>query len=388
MANAVSNRLILLSFAFGPPTPEGLCTARLAEALTQHGVRFELWTGSSARDRGNGPPTRRFRSFSSRPARLQIQVGRAITGVPVANWDWTLRVGRARITGRPFLYARSSPAVSLLAAYRLARKRQLPFGLHFSDPIPGPWTTDPDQRNAYVRLLAPAIERAEFLTFTTDAAIRYAERAYAISISRKSRVLPNIVPEWPMGDSRSEDENGTILFVGRFYGNRTPFSLIDGIAEANRGLARPLSLRLVGTNPDGVKLCRRYAAQKIRLEVLPWTADVVSEYRRAFAAALIDADDDEPVFLSTKAGEAMQAARRVIAISPTGSPARAAFDRGLGSVVFSAGGAQQIAQNLLRLRSIDMERVGRELPVRHRLLAPFRSEAVASTLVSAFDGSI
>jgi len=264
----------------------------------------------------------------------------------------------------------------------LAKRNHLPFALHFSDPVPGPWLTNKVERTAFRAALLPAVQEARFLTFTTEQAIEYMEEAYGIPLKDKSVVLRNIVPEWNVPAFTDEDERNAVVYVGQFNGRRTPFALIDGIAQANRVLETPLALRLVGTNHFGVKQCQNHAAGRVRIEVQPWTTAVANEYRRAFATAVVDADDPNPVFLPTKAGEALQAGRRIIALSPHGSPTRIAFDKGLHSVRFCRHKPTEIAECLVQLARLEAKDTTRELPLRHSLLSEFRARTVAATLIS------
>jgi hypothetical protein len=137
----------------------------------------------------------------------------------------------------------------------------------------------------------------------------------------------------------------------------------------------------VGTEQRWVdELRARYGAD-VAIESHSRTDDVIRHYARSAVVASVDADG-APVFLATKTGEALQAARRVLLIGPRDAPARASFGGGRWSSVADCDVvASGVAAMLQRLVTVPASVCAQELPGRRAALSPFREAAVASALL-------
>jgi hypothetical protein len=214
---------------------------------------------------------------------------------------------------------------------------------------------------------------------TTEEAIEYVRRTRVPAQQMPTAVLPNPVPDWP--DPEPAPEAKAILYPGNFGGRRTPEALVSGIRHYNEFARRDhrLSLTLMGTAPTHARAISAALRGSCEVVSRPRGPVGAETYASTAIAGVVDADDGEPVFLATKAMEAVQSARRVLFVSPSGSPARRLFGRLGPSIQFAECNGPAVGEALLRLMQCDQWQ--RDLPARRAALAPFRPAAVARMLL-------
>lgn len=383
--------LTVVSFLFGSRSgAEGICTQRLVNSLRAKGITTTVITSSRSKIDANQPIGINYLpAYLSRPTRLQCALSQLIFGAWVPYADWVLRCARVRLH-RTLVYARSCPLTSLIAGQQLANRWRLPLAIHFSDPIPCPWTPpysmSATRERATVKQL---LERALLITFTTDEAIDYAADIYGTHIKRKALCLPNIVPEPPEPMSVPRKAMHDLVYIGTFGGPRTPLSLASGLRLFNeRAVSRghtTLDLTLIGPNATWREQSQAILGPFGQVTQLPFTDDPWPHYRSAAIAVVVDADDRRPVFLPTKAGEACQVARRVLFVSPPRSPARRLFERGFRSVCFAEHDPCSIAHSIELLMSAADHDCDTEMVGRRQLLSPFRADAVAQRFLGRLE---
>jgi hypothetical protein len=200
-----------------------------------------------------------------------------------------------------------------------------------------------------------------------------------LELRSKSHFVRNIVPDWPLNHPSAEIRR-EVVYVGTFGGRRSPDALLRGIAAFNRSCPdQKLGFRIVGGQIDSTENPSTFPPVPVTRS--PFTCCAAAEYRASALAAVVDADDKRPVFLATKAGEAMHAARRVLFVTPPGSPARQVFDRNLQSVAFVSHDPGQIAGAIKRLMAVADETAIREVALKQKMLQEFRGETVARSLL-------
>lgn len=380
------SRIGIVSFEFGVG-PEGVCTERLARALSQRGVQTEVLTSHTARSEpGELLRVRRLHSLSGTPARMQYGLGRLLFGIRHPHWGWAFRIARAGVDC-DILYARANPLISSIAARKLARRAGLPLAVHFSDPVPSPWDENhPDLWAEKRRTVAPILEQAFLLTFTTPEALNYMERTYDRALAPRSTIIPNIVPDWPDAPQPLERPDMDLLYAGQFNGQRTPLPLIAGLRRFARSNGpRDLTLTLAGTTGRWVDLIRSESRGDFAVRRMDWSPNVAPLYSAARITLVIDAPDSHPVFLATKFGEALHAGRTVLVITPPDSPASKLCSPHWRSVRACGYSPDEIAESLQHLFSVQQDDIQTEVPLRRARLAPFRGPRVAATLLSALD---
>jgi hypothetical protein len=356
---------------------EGICTWRLTHALRDAGIDTRVVT-TGLREAPAEPWVEYRRTRTQDYRRAQTTIGYLTTGCATRHWEWVLRAPQTRTPGL-LVYARAQPIASLLAGGRIASSRRIPLILHFSDPMPSPWG-DPahwKMRNLK-RVIGQLLRQAHGFTFTTPEAMHYMERLYQFPFSSAATVIRNIAPDWPVLLNKEDPATKRILHIGEFYGMRKPDALILAMAEVNHDTGLELGLTVVGKFPFEDRDEQLKGLPSVPIETPGYTNDVLPHYHRAFITAVVDAEDAEPLYLATKAGEAMLASPRVLFITPPGSPARAAFDAGFRSVAFSSHDPREVAASIRRLITVDSDTVAAEMPARHERLLPFGSRAVAA----------
>jgi hypothetical protein len=256
--------------------------------------------------------------------------------------------------------------------------------VHFSDPIPSPWD-DGRGRAALIDAVAGVLERAKLVTFTTPEAAAYMRNSYGLQVKEKSTVVRNIVPNWSVQYDENPRHGRQIVYVGQFGGQRTPYSLVEGIALANaRCSGRPVGLLLVGANARTSNSIEEACRGRFPWSVAPRTPDVVRYYADSLLAVTVDAKGECP-FLATKTGEAVHAARRVLIITPSGSPAHDLFADRWRSVRATTHDVRGIADAIVELASLPDHEWEAELTSRRDSLAEFRDRTVARGFLNSLD---
>jgi hypothetical protein len=309
-------------------------------------------------------------------------------------WDWALTAARFQ-TSATAVYARALPLASLVAGSRIARSRRIPLIIHFSDPIPSPWDNHKWLRvrnwygvlqcltaqNSY-RVIRDLLQQGAGYTFTTKESMLYMERLYQFPFSARAAIIRNIVPCFEINPHEKENTKPEILHAGGCSGKRRAEPLLQGIAAFNSNASTRLEFTVLGAAALPNATLTLSQLLNVRINAPGYISDVVQYYSRAAITAVIDAEDEEPVFLATKAGEAIQAAQRVLFLTPLRSPARGAFDHGFESIGFSSHDPGQIAACIRKLMSVDPATIQHEMPARRALLERFRPSAVANDLMS------
>jgi glycosyltransferase involved in cell wall biosynthesis len=236
------------------------------------------------------------------------------------------------------------PMSDHLIGLALKQRLGLPWLAHFSDP----WVDNPFRRGGPLtrgrneKLERHVIQHADIIVFTSPETAALVGRRYGDQERAKFRVLehgfdPRLFP-------KREALSGPVVIrhLGSFYGDRTPFPLLEGLRKltaASPGLTGSLTVELVGSMPERV-------ARKVRAFGLPEgilrLAGPVG-YRESLALMtrsdlllLVDAPAQESVFLASKLVDYIGAGRPILAITPPGTAKR---------VVTALGGASVPPEN-------------------------------------------
>jgi glycosyltransferase involved in cell wall biosynthesis len=232
------------------------------------------------------------------------------------------------------------PMSDHLIGLALKQRLGLPWLAHFSDP----WVDNPFRRGGPLtrglneKLERDVIEAADIVVFTSPETAALVRRRYGDRERAKFRVLEHGFDSrlFP----RREALSGPVVIrhIGSFYGDRTPFPLLEGLRKlvsASPGLAGSLTAELVGSMPERM-------ARKVRAFGLPeGTLRLAGSvgYRESLALMtrsdlllLVDAPAQESVFLASKLVDYIGAGRPILAITPPGAAKRVVTALGGASV--------------------------------------------------------
>jgi glycosyltransferase involved in cell wall biosynthesis len=376
--------VLICSYEFGyAQGPEGICAMRLAHALVGVGARVTVVTSTGA-DEGParaGMQVIRVESKCFRPEPVFRVVKRALGRLYWKDYHqfWQWRVARTRLpAGIDFVYGRCMPFSSGLAARRLAARLRKPFLVHFSDPLLSPWFTPPGLPLFLMRrLYEGVVSRASGVSFTTREAIGYSERTMGIALGEKAFVLNHVAPEARVLGSPPTAAGPVFLYAGRFYGRRGPDALLQGFA-LYRSAHPGATLRFVGAEASAIMEEADRLGIAGAVAVFPFTRDLGAHLAEADVLLAVDAADETPVFLSTKVVDYFVVDRRVLLVTPPGSPAArlaerapgtalcvvetaAAIARGMGDLVAMQPGAEAFRERFLNMREFSGEVVATRL---------------------------
>jgi len=344
--------ILICSHEFGyAQGPEGICVLRLAHALLDVGARVTVVTSIGA-DEG---PTRaglevvRVETKCFRPEPMFRVVKRVLGRVYWKDYHqfWQWRAVRTRLPeGIDFVYGRCMPFSSGLAARRLAARLRKPFLVHFSDPLLSPWYTPPGLPLFLMRrLYKDVVARASRVSFTTHEAIAYSERTMGIPLGEKAFVLNHVAPEARFLGPPPSTAGPVFLYAGRFYGRRGPDVLLQGFA-LYRSVHPSATLRFVGAEASVIMAEADRLGIAGAVAVFPFTRDLGGYLAEADVLVAVDAADETPVFLSTKVVDYLMVDRRVLLVTPPGSPAARLAERAPGTALSVIETAAAIARGM------------------------------------------
>jgi len=232
-----------------------------------------------------------------------------------------------RKSWHPAIVSFGEPMSDHLLALDLKRQTGLPWLAHFSDP----WADNPFRRLfVFANVLNRRMERAVIATadrvvFTSLETLELVMRKYPEEWRKKASVLPHsydpaFYPEMPVRTGKL-----VVRYLGNFYADRTPFPLLDALADIYRkspGLLSDVRFELIGGMPD------RMRARALRTDLPPGLVELLPSvsYRNSLRLAaeadlllVIDAPADLSVFLPSKLIDYVGAGVPVFGIVPSGS---------------------------------------------------------------------
>ena len=162
-----------------------------------------------------------------------------------------------RKTKFALIQSRSFPITNHFLGLYAKTKSGLPWLVHFSDP----WIDSPFYSSAWTsvtrlhsRWERKIMETADIVTFTTEAARKHVMAKYPLVWQEKCHVIPHGFEtlstkraERALLDSRYLN----IIYLGSFYGKRTPHSLFEGLRKYLTEFDRnpPIRIWLIGRMP-------------------------------------------------------------------------------------------------------------------------------------------
>lgn len=319
------------SLLFGA-RPEGVCTERLVRALVENGYRVTLYTSKKAKSayRHRNLSVHVYPFKPHRP-RWFFKLWAKFNGDPVNNFYlWGKRIQKCKKIESDipdFFYGRAWPHASLVPAYFLSQKFSKPLVLHFSDPFPPPDEGLPKQ--SFLDDLQKMVSAADAISFTNHQTVKYQQRFLQFP-EEKAHIITHVSPKpkW----LPEPPNNQHFYLIGSVGNNRPANVLLEGFAQY---LKTNPSARLffVGSPKKYVEpLIAQYQLSE-SVKLLPFSSDVTKTIEQASALIMIDCFVEHPTWTQTKLGEYCHLNRKVLALTPPGSPADEIFTQNASSAV-------------------------------------------------------
>lgn len=245
------------------------------------------------------------------------------------------------------IYARGVPLSPLNVGYRISKEFNIPLMIHFSDPIPAPieWKPDKDYRLKMLNGIRPILYHADKISFVTKEMIDYEEKASDVIIKDKSVVLFNPLSKIDNFCAPST-KKFIFLYIGSFYGNRNPDTLIDGFSEFSAN-HKNCELHIVGRNNHLV----HYHGEHIK--ILPFSTNPFKLMKNANIMVDVDSNSEKEVFMSSKLLDYLSVNRIILSITPTISPARELLSNLKNTVIITSHNKKKIINALEKALSVN-----------------------------------
>lgn len=378
---AMYMHVLICAYNYGlGQSAEGICTMRLAHALAAKGINISVVTSKNVEPSGISNvkiitlPSKHAGSVCLWSKGMRLLSPRRIK----YDMYWLANICLCRLPENiDLVYGRAFPIDSNIGAFLLSIRLRVPLFLHFSDPIPSPWQETTSFFQFQTRLIKMIVSKATRVSFTTECAIDYATRHIQTTLKPKSFVLNHVSPGHVFFGPRKDTKIIELLYAGKFYGKRKATALLEGYAIFLKKNPN-VFFRFYGTDhgsvmSDAVRLgIQQYVC------IAPFTNDIYSRFAAADILVAVDPTDPS-LFLSTKLIEYLSVDRKVLLITPHGSPGSCLMGQlnKYGLAVSEEPEAIAAGLDVLSRNEYSM------VPYKERFLMmeQFSEERVASTLI-------
>lgn len=245
------------------------------------------------------------------------------------------------------------PMSDHLVGLRLKEKTGLPWVAHFSDP----WVDNPFRKlfffsNVFNRRMEAAVVRgADKLIFTSGETLSLVMGKYPSGLSKKAHVLPHSYDPAIYPETRPPQRREIVVrYLGSFYGNRTPFPLLEALQKlhlTSPELLDGVRFEFIGGIPRRMMRHRLIKMLPSRLiGFLPPVSykESLRLMKEADLLIVIDAPAALSVFLPSKLVDYLGAGVPILGIVPKGSSA--SLIQRMGGSVADPGDLRAIAATL------------------------------------------
>lgn len=359
--------------------PEGVCTGRLLRALLEAGFKVTLFTSDKAK-LGFSHDNLIIKVISSKPRepRLLFNLMARLTGqIPNNFYIWGRRVAKlgSDIDGvdiPDIIYGRAWPHASLVAAYQLAVRHALPLMLHFSDPFPPP--NESLAKPRFMQDLQQMLDYASALTITNAETIKYQSRFLNLD-SDKVHVLPHVAPpakQYPDIVPASRQFH----YIGSAGHNRPMDLLLTGFKLHLQKYVND-ELVFVGTEAALVAPLIKRLGIGAQVKIMPFSNQLDKFIAQSSGLIAVDSNVADPIYTPTKIVEYLNTNKKVLAITPDGSPVQKLLcECSQTSVVVADYHAEAVAAGFSSIASLAPQ--ASDYDSRFTLMQPFSASNVAN----------
>tara|TARA_B100000579_G_C22829890_1_gene855341 strand:- start:52 stop:1227 length:1176 start_codon:yes stop_codon:yes gene_type:complete len=381
-------KILIYSFNLGPKTSaSGITTHKVILELQKRNHEIYVVTGKCTYSKyTNNVSLIKCNPNPLSPARVFKKIGNFI-GIEINYIFWEMRaynVTKNLIKKNipDVIYGRGSPISSLSVASRVSKKFQIPFLAHFADPIPAPyeWLSNKSERNKLIKTITPIIDNANQLSFVTKEMMLYQSDLIGKNISNKSFISPNGI-NFYNNMTPPDNEKIIVLYLGSFYGSRTPDSLLDGFNIFHK--KNPNSeLHFYGTNKSYIESVINKKNIKINTKFFKYTDKIFEALLKANILVDIDNKIDSQVFLSSKLMDYLSINRFILLITTKGSPSSKIIDRIPKTTLKVSYNAEEVAQGL---KEISMKKWDKNIFLEREALSEYFITNIIDKIESKFE---
>ncbi len=223
---------------------------------------------------------------------------------------------------------------------------------HFSDPWVdnifnnyNTWTT---WINKYYQ--DSVFKNADRLLFTSTETINLATKIYSHSVREKSGCLPHVFnQDLYVSQEDSINEKITLRYIGNFYGNRQPDSLLKALQLLSTEHRSQLRIEFIGSSTESLQDMIRVS----NLEDTVFTYPPVSYMKSlefmhsADILLIIDAPTEKSPFLPSKLIDYIGANKPIFGITPPGTSQKLIEE--MGFVVADSRNISEISNKLIQM---------------------------------------
>lgn len=374
-------KILIYSLSFGSESASGQCSKRMADALADLGHEIVVISGSIEEKSWEKGKYILCSRFPSRPSRIMFGLSNLVQ-YDVRYLAWRIRAKRATkilfTEWKPdVIYGRGSPSANMEIAADISEQYNIPFVIHFADPIPAPvsWDSNVRYRKRCIGLISRLARKADLLSFGNEAMLKYQSKVLGTDLAPKSFISPDPMSGLSLQKMVNlQNSNINLVYFGSIVGNRNPIFLFEAIDRINQE-GKPCKLIIYGINTFGLK-------HSDNILFVGRTKDVSNALNSADIFVDLDGDDEEPVFISSKLKDYLCFPHPILSITPKNSPSHSLLE-GMKTAVISNNEIEQIVD---ALNSIINSRLSEsDFDERRELIKMFDPSKVAKDFVEKIE---
>lgn len=249
--------------------------------------------------------------------------------------------------------------IGMILGFFLARKYNKKWVIYSVDAIPAPLEWLPNKRlyNNTKKFISKYISLCDAFFSSNEQMLKY-QLSMVPSFDKISGVVLNPIRKKEMLDLKSNSSIPVFLYTGGLYGPRNINALMDGFRLFLKDYPEAKIIFVGDTNS---KYYDAYLdLQKSgNMEVLGYTDDLMTLYKRATVLIDINSYYDNDVFLSSKIVNYLPLKRPIISITGKNSPARNIFTSD-PSIIHCQHNEKEIYDTMCNIKNICVDNVIRE----------------------------
>ncbi len=341
-------KILILTFNYGKSS-SGKTTERIADGLHELGHKIEIVCGQNYTKR-KPYKIHRINPNPLKPSRLFKVLGN-LFGKELNYFFWEYRAKKEGVKVMEdfqpdILYSRGSPISSMTVGDFLKSRYGKPHVIHFADPIPPTidWMKNKAERKKLLKTIKPIINNADAISFVTEEMKAYQNRILKGDVNlSKAFISPNPMPNFRYF-GKPLNEKIIFLYLGTFPKQRNQKLIIE--AFQNFAVNKiDVEFHIYGNKSNGI-LFNQLDLNFPNVKLFDSTDDINKIIEKAIVLVDVDANLNEPVFISGKLMEYLSVDRYILSVTPNNSPARNFLEGISDSLNFSIPSLNEITSEM------------------------------------------